>query len=37
MSLGRYREAQIILDGHREDIEKYFTEDHPANLSVDNN
>ena len=37
MSLGRYREAQTILDGHREDIEKYFPEDHPANLSVDNN
>lgn len=37
MSLGKYREAQTILNLHREDIERHFPPDHPAQLSVDNN
>jgi Flp pilus assembly protein TadD len=37
MSLGKYQDAQTVLNSHREDIEQYFSEDHPANLSVDNN
>ena len=27
----------MILNEHREDIQKWFGPDHPANLSVDNN
>ena len=27
----------MILNDHREDIQRWFGDDHPANLSVDNN
>ena len=37
MGLGKYAAAQLILNEHREDIQKWFGDDHPANLSVDNN
>lgn len=37
MSLGKYSHAQVILNDHREDIERNFSADHPAQLSVDNN
>ena len=37
MSLGKYAAAQMILNDHREDIKRWFGDEHPANLSVDNN
>jgi tetratricopeptide (TPR) repeat protein len=37
MSLGKYAQAQQILNEHRIDIENNFDADHPAQLSVDNN
>jgi len=37
MHLGKYPLAQVILDEHRIDIEKYFPPEHPANCSVINN
>lgn len=37
MMLGKYSAAQMILSAHREDVERYFTQDHPAYLSVENN
>ena len=38
ITLGRYRQAQEVLDLHRKDIERYFTDkEHPAHLSVMNN
>ena len=37
MGLGKYAAAQLILNQHREDIQKWFGPDHPAQLSVDNN
>ena len=37
MSLGKYAAAQMILNEHRENVEKWFPPDHPAYLSVDNN
>ena len=37
MGLGKYQDAQMILNDHREDIKRWFGDDHPANLSVDNN
>ena len=37
MGLGKYAAAQMVLNEHREDIQRWFGDDHPANLSVDNN
>ena len=37
MGLGKYSAAQMILNEHREDIQRWFGPNHPANLSVDNN
>jgi hypothetical protein len=38
VTLGRYREAQLVLDEHKKDIDKYFTDkDHPAHFSILNN
>ena len=38
VTLGRYREAQEILDDHKKDIEKYFKDKfHPAHFSIINN
>jgi hypothetical protein len=38
VTLGRYREAQEILDEHKKDIEKYFKDKfHPAHFSIINN
>ena len=38
VTLGRYREAQEILDEHKKDIEKYFKDKfHPAHFSIMNN
>ena len=37
MNLGKYAAAQLILNDHREDIQKWFGDEHPANLSVHNN
>ena len=38
VTLGRYREAQEILDEHKKDVEKYFTDKfHPAHFSIMNN
>ena len=37
MSLGKYQAAQMILSAHREDVHKFFPENHPAYLSVENN
>lgn len=37
MSLGKYQQAQMILNAHREDIQANFPPEHPAQLSVDNN
>ena len=37
MSLGKYAQAQQILNEHRFDVENNFGPDHPAQLSVDNN
>ena len=37
MSLGKFQLAQIILDEHKPDIEKFFPDDHPAQVSVLNN
>ena len=37
MMLGKYSAAQMILSAHRDDVERYFSCDHPAYLSVENN
>lgn len=37
MSLGKHKEAQEILDVYKVQIDKYFTEDHPAQLAAANN
>jgi hypothetical protein len=37
MSLSKYQVAQTILDEHKVDIEHYFTQEHPANISIINN
>ena len=38
VTLGRYREAQEVLDEHKKDIEKWFEDtEHPAHYSVMNN
>lgn len=37
MMLGKYSAAQMILTAHREDVERFFSPDHPAYLSVENN
>ena len=37
MALGKYSQAQQILNAHREDITANFAAEHPAQLSVDNN
>ena len=37
MTLGKYAAAQMVLTEHRADIERWFPDDHPAHLSVDNN
>lgn len=37
MSIGKYKAAQLILDEHRGDVERWFNDDHPAYLSVENN
>jgi tetratricopeptide (TPR) repeat protein len=37
MMLGKYSAAQMVLTAHREDIERFFSRDHPAFLSVENN
>lgn len=37
MSLGKYKAAQLILDEHRGDVERWFHDEHPAYLSVENN
>ena len=38
VTLGRYREAQEILDEHKKDIEKFFMDKfHPAHFSIMNN
>jgi hypothetical protein len=38
VTLGRYREAQEVLDAHKKDIDKWFEDsEHPAHYSVMNN
>ena len=37
MGLGKYAAAQMILNEHRENVQRWFGDDHPAMLSVDNN
>jgi len=37
MSLGKYAAAQMVLNEHREDVQRWFPESDPAWLSVDNN
>lgn len=37
MALGRYRDAQIMLDKYKEDLSKHFDSDHPAYISYENN
>lgn len=37
MALGKYAAAQMVLNTHREEVKKWFDDNHPANLSVDNN
>ena len=38
ITLGRYREAQEILDEHKKDIDRFFEDkDHPAHFSIMNN
>lgn len=37
MMLGKYSAAQMVLTAHREDVERFFSRDHPAFLSVENN
>jgi tetratricopeptide (TPR) repeat protein len=33
ITLGKYKEAQTILDSHKQDIAKYFPDNHPAAFS----
>ena len=37
MSLGKYGDAQRVLNEHREDIQRWFPDTDPAHMSVDNN
>lgn len=37
MQLGQHKEAQEILDAYRVELDKYFTDDHPAYCSYLNN
>ena len=37
MTLGKYSDAQMVLTEHKADVERWFTDDHPAFLSVENN
>jgi len=38
VTLGRYKQAQEILDLHRKDIDQWFSDkQHPAHLSIINN
>jgi hypothetical protein len=36
--MGKYREAQEVLDEHKKEIDKFFTDKmHPAHFSIMNN
>ena len=36
--MGKYREAQEVLDEHKKEIDKFFTDkNHPAHFSIMNN
>lgn len=37
ITLGRYKDAQVVLDEHKQNIYKFFPEQHPAQYSVLNN
>ena len=37
MTLGKYSDAQMVLTEHKADVERWFPDDHPAFLSVENN